>query len=772
VLLAGVVAAIDFIAQNPAILIFPAIGVAIWIALKFSGTGTQHTAEEGVGVEVSASELQPNSSRGSASAHRHIATNRNGDEFWIREPQDAQVGGRKLGALLYVGTGLAAIGDHAPEPALIDPGLRIAEHIDGCNVRRLDYWPSYSSASPEARAAYLHWLQTGRQDPGADVGYVFLYLYGLERRALHDALSSATAASEIPQIAKEVARLLEIYRSNRSFERYAEALLDFLLARRLPAKLYASAPAKRVRRELRFSDRLALAQCAADGQALPAAWALVWVTTSGSLGTPARRCPAEFEQLFATRYRERFGDGLVLPKNRTRLKLDYRPASPSFRGAAELSVAPDLPDVSVLTSPLRKLDELADKVCDELSRFSRAVGKDPQAAQSFEGLVELPFALWPEKYRAPIQSVQEVIRRGGKPAAIPFEKLRSWLPRVPDLTRPKLRSLAGALAAAGLGMEPDVRFGGGVPALDSKIVLFADDAATADAEATPAYTAAALTLHLGAAVVAADGVVSESERGLLLAQLEQWLHLSKSESRRLHAHLRLLFAEPPKLSGLKRKIEELTPAAREALGDFLARVAQADDQATPAEIKTLQKIFKLLGLDPEDVFSKVHAAATEPVVVTPATRDRPRYAIPAAPTSEPAPRPGLLLDASKVAALQRDSERVAGILAAVFDQPAAEAVPDPVPESVQPKDDAVARPLGLDAIHAALLETLMSRTHWARTELEELAEDRDLMLDGALEHINEASFDSLDMPMFEYGDPLVLNDDAVRELLGGHHQES
>ena len=49
------------------------------------------------------------------------------------------------------------------------------------------------------------------------------------------------------------------------------------------------------------------------------------------------------------------------------------------------------------------------------------------------------------------------------------------------------------------------------------------DAATADAEATPAYTAAALTLHLGAAVVAADGAVSESEKGLLLAQLEQWL---------------------------------------------------------------------------------------------------------------------------------------------------------------------------------------------------------------------------------------------------------
>jgi hypothetical protein len=232
-----------------------------------------------------------------------------------------------------------------------------------------------------------------------------------------------------------------------------------------------------------------------------------------------------------------------------------------------------------------------------------------------------------------------------------------------------------------------------------------------------------------------------------------------------------LLTEPPKLTGLKKRIDELRPAAREALGDFLTQVAQADAKVTPAEIKTLQKIFKLLGLDPQTVFSKVHAAAVEPVSVTPAAAAQsPRHAIPREPTAAPASKNELKLDATKVAALQRDSERVAGILAAVFEQPPAEEAPPPVP---LPEEETEAEPrlLGLDATHAALLETLLSRTHWARAELEELAEDRGLMLDGALEHINEASFDKLDMAMFEDGDPLALNEDAVREVLGGHHQE-
>jgi tellurite resistance protein len=715
-----------------------------------------------------------------------------GDPVWIPERESASLGDWRLGSLLYFGIGLRAVGSEEIEPALIDPRLPVARGVTECSTRRLPYWSSYSEVTPEARAAYLHWLRTGRKDPTADIGYVFLFFYGLERRALHDVRSSAKAVAEVPVILDEVTRLLGIYGEQRSFRGYAIAFLDFLAAQRLPARSYAAPPVDRGS-ELSFLHRLALGQCAADGKPMPASWALLWVThdRSVSLGTAARRCPREFGQMFELLYRDKYGNGLVLPRNRTLLRLDYRPASASFRGTTQgLSIETGLPDVSVLSSPVKKLAEVAELASEKVARYSRIVGKMPTAAGSFEALVELPIALWPPEYRKQLESVRDVVARAKRPAAVPFEKFRSWVPEFSELTRGKLRALYVALSGVGLGMEPDVRFGGSVPALDSRVVLFADDPETSSEEASPRYLAASLTLHLAAAVAGADGETSEAEKTLLMQQMEEWLSLTESERRRLHAHLRLLLVEPPKLTGLKKRIEGLDTAAREAVADFLSVVAQADDRVTPEEIRQLQKIFRLLGLNPEAVYSKVHAAATEPVSVVEGDEDspetRPRFAIPPAPVAAPSSSGtakngtrGVVLDAAKVAALQRDSERVASILAAVFEAPAeenalrtelADARSAASTQDEKEESSSANLLLGLDGVHSGLLETLLTRTQWARGELEELAEDRELMLDGALERLNEACFERFDMALFEDGDPMVLSAEAVREVLGVEHQ--
>lgn len=822
------------------ILIFCGITAGFWLAFKLAagkgGSKAGPAAEGDIWTPIESP------SRGSRKSPRYGETvpaaessqSADGDDFWIAAGGNGTVRSRELGDLLYLGRGLRAVSQDATEPALINPNLPVAGGFQGCAIRRLSYWSSYTEATPEARASYLHWLQTGRSDPGADIGYVFLYFYGLERRALHDARTSSKAAGEVPRIVGEVERLLRIYGSQRSFRGYASAFLDFIAASSLAPYSYTKTPVERGS-ELTLAHRLALAQCAADQAPLPADWAHFWVThdRSVSLGTVPRRCPDEFRKMFGVVYAERYGAGLTLPKNRTMLRLEYRPASRSLLGRQEnLTVEAGLPDVSVLSSPVRKLAEVAEQACERLGRYSRIIGKDPGAAGSFEALVELPVMLWPEEYRKQLEGVRDIVARAERPAAVPFEKFRSWVPAFAELTRAKVRSLYVALSGVGLGMEPDVRFGGVVPESDSRVVLFADDPETAAEEASPKYMVASLTLHLAAAVAAADGEVAEAERVLLMKQMEEFLSLTESERRRLHAHLRLLLLEPPKLTGLKKRIESLDSASREVVADFLAFVAQADAQVTPDEIRQLQKIFRLLGLEPEDVFSRVHAAATEPVSMPDAgtTEDnRAGYAIPPRPvekaaersrglggkrksdsggrgpdTSELASDAGkagsrLRLNAAKIAALQKDSDRVAAILAAVFDAPteslgkseaeaangagggsvngtgratggsgATDAGDEGGPSNEVPDETL----LGLDAVHSSLLETLLSRTHWARAELEELADDRELMLDGALEKLSDACFEKFDIPLFEGSDPLELNPDAVREVLGVEHQES
>jgi hypothetical protein len=50
----------------------------------------------------------------------------------------------------------------------------------------LNYWPWYSRIPPAARFAYVDWLAGGRSALPGDDGLLFLYYYGLERRALAD----------------------------------------------------------------------------------------------------------------------------------------------------------------------------------------------------------------------------------------------------------------------------------------------------------------------------------------------------------------------------------------------------------------------------------------------------------------------------------------------------------------------------------------------------------------------------------------------------------
>jgi hypothetical protein len=70
--------------------------------------------------------------------------------------------------------------------------------------------------------------------------------------------------------------------------------------------------------------------------------------------------------------------------------------------------------------------------------------------------------------------------------------------------------------------------------------------------------------------------------------------------------------------------------------------------------------------------------------------------------------------------------------------------------------------LGLDAAHAALARQMLKQHEWSRQDLLDIAADLDLMLDGALEHINEAAFDAHDVPFAEGEDPVSVNPE-IRE---------
>lgn len=676
-----------------------------------------------------------------------------GNGAWVSPGQSVNLAGITIrGGMVYVGTNLPTpFGTN--DPCLIDPSKPVA-HVGDYTERQMGYWPSYSQIAPEARRAYLNWLGGGRKDPEADVGYVFLFFYGLERRVIIDGAKDDSARGEWPEIAAELRRLLAIYgEKSGSFRMYASSLLDWVVLAEYPAKLYNNpVPSFQANFELPLYIRLALGQAAVDAAAVPVQLALAWARLEPniSLRTPAKRCAAEFEQLFAAKYAEAFGDGIVIPRNRTKLKFVYRPASAGFHGHGEFKLTfRDTPDVTALTAPTRKLHQVVEAATVPLESFSRAIAKNPEARSSLEVLLQLPVSLWPASAQKALQMLKT--RIGDETIAMPFQELLTTLNAKTAFTKDKSVLLAHALRTVDVGIEPDVLAGARAPKPEDDVVLFSLLQSEAPSNANGAYLAAALTLQLASAVASTDGEFSNREIDHLGETVRSWAHLGANQTRRLHAHLKLLTRAPASLTTLKKKFEPLDLSIKETIAAFMATVAQSDGEVSPAEVKMLQKVYTALGVDSKKVFTDLHAvtAGTKATAVTTTAFEK----------------SGFRLDPARIEALQKDTEKVSALLANIFteaEEPAATAVitPAEAEKEIEPTE-AHTGLLGLDEAHSAFARMLLSRPEWSRDELLDVAADLELMLDGALEQINEAAFDAYDVPFFEGDDPLTINTEIL-----------
>jgi uncharacterized tellurite resistance protein B-like protein len=679
------------------------------------------------------------------------------------------------GGLLYVGDVLGSY--DAQEPSLINPKLRIAKsHVD-VQQRLMPYWPSYHSISPEARRGYLQWLAGGRNDPEADTGYVFLFFYGLERRALLDAQCVSTASAEIPAIITEVHRLLDIYGGNRSFRGYATGLLSHIGGTAANPNLYLSRPPEvaPIGYEMPLPLRIALGQHAVNKHPMDADWAHAWALGDPNISkrTPVTRCGDVFASLFKLRYDSFHPKGLILPQNKTKLKASYRPASSVLRVPA--TAIDDLPDV-MATSATRKIIQLLVEVCTtELEPYSRYLGRNPDAASTLEGLLQLPVTLWPQSARTELDDLE--VRIGDDLIIMSFGELAGRFKSAGTLSRDKVLALARALESRQIGMEPDVLAGSRTPKAEDRIALFLTQPEDGALRASAAYNAASVTLDLASAVASADGDTSLEEVALLSNHIDSWNHLSVAHQKRLKAHLQIQLQQPPTLASLKKRLDPLPTDAKRTIASFLAHLAQADGTVSPSEVKLLERVYKTLQLDSQLLYSDLHGAAAGSSAASikaagPETQ-QPDTAVSGA--TQQAGHGGFTLDHERIAQLQRETAAVSALLAQVFtedqaddqfsDSPANTSERAAGIEAGRVEAHATSSDIpGLDLEHSAFLRLLVSRTEWSRSELEEVASDMELMLDGALEQINDMGFDRFNMPVTEGDDPVEINADILEEL--------
>ena len=663
----------------------------------------------------------------------HSATaQKNGPaKSWVPSTKTATVAGWNIGGLVYVGTPprLNKYGYGEACKAYIDPSLSVARTSDDNDD--LPYWPSYSEISPRARATYLQWLATGRADSAYNPGFAFLYFYGLERRFFID-----TPNTDSDDIIKEALRLRSLYRDNRSIKRYLSEFIDVAILS--TNELSTFEPTLDWKSwDVPFSTKYVIGTKLAKGEPLEADWLLSWFFShpEKNLRTPVTRCKKEFIELFKIRFQARFPAGLKVTKPRKKLIVLYRAASGEF----EVNFEPTLddnpvPDISGMRKPIEIAQEITDEVTDDLNKLSRYLGRHPDGRGSIEAQALLPQELW-EIF--PSDSLKELktwagnlVETGGLvPVLDVVEQLEGTRPS--KLTKRTLTGAADALARVGFGLAPDPRFALRAPKLTESVVIFELGEPVAQLEAVSTqYRTVLIELALSSFVVHADGQIRNIEQQALLESVRNVEGLTSQERRRLEANLNWMLATPPDLALLKRKVKEASPEAIKSLRTALVTAAHADGVVQSEEVAGIEKVYKAMGLDQTLAYSDLHAGSPMdmPTRVLAEEKGKPGEAIP--PESQASiPK----LDATRIASIKSDTERVSSVLGDIFTE-----IPD------EPKKDELQTSVlkGLDEKHTSLVRTIIERETWTESEMQALCDERSLMISGAIETINEWSFEN------------------------------
>ncbi len=674
---------------------------------------------------------------------------------WVVPGERVKVGNKSItGGYFYSGGRLKSLDGYDTEASLVDPTLKLNNQSPDYGGDDMGYWPSYGQISPESRAAYIEWLSSDRKDPETYIGYVFLYFYGLERRILVDAAAGDVSETEVDALIEELQRLRTIYGDNRSFNGYATNLLSHSWALYKPDHQPDNSILL-AKRDFTSVFKLQLAKTVNRGEPVSSKLALVWIKSHPefSLRTPARRCELEFDQLFAMRYKNKFGDGLVIAPNKTKVQLEYYPASGSLRGNHATKL--DLPDASRLKAPVKKLMALAEACTIELEAYSRFIGKPENSRDSLAAAAFLPAVLAVNSNNSQFNQLKTWISSqiDNANGVVSTEELLSQLGDDAPLKINKKEALmlAGLVEKAGFGLAPDVRYHQAKPELNSSVVLF-HSGHEEGFKPSHAFNQVGTILRLGAMVASIDGHIDSSEIDLLEKLIAEDKQLKAGEKASLKAYLHWRLNTKVNMTGLKVRLESISDREKTAISHILVGVALADGCVDPTEIKQLERLYASLGLDKAMVSSDIHSLTSR--TITTESKNETSTA-----QSGPSNSSEFSLNHDLIKIHESETDDVKAILGSIF-----------VDESIENEPEVVDTPAakvviaGLDDGHTRFYETLITKEQWASEEIKSLCDELNLMMNGAIETLNDWAFENVDAPLIDDGSTVFVDLELAEEI--------
>lgn len=644
----------------------------------------------------------------------------------------------------------------------------------------LSYWPSYSKLSVRCRGVYLDWLASPRDNSKTPLGYVFIYFSGLEYRIINDQKSVSDV--EFIAIYKELVRLYNTYGNNYSFANFSAKFASYMRA--LRPNLINSYDINRTQETrniiaaVESSIELQIAKKIRDGQSIAPKLALSWVKRSNQFSTTTvhKRMGYEFEFLFNNTFNAEFPNGLELQSNGSSLSRVYEPSNYSIsKTSFPFSGLPN-PDTYII--PFRKLMGIAERSSAELSAASRYLGNSTNNHKSLEFIALLPLALITHKAAnndSMMNGLKEwayrvIARDGGlttttelwskikKPLINNGETVAGY-----DKSFQKESRLMGVLLEAlGYGIAPDKRYHEEDMSRFESVVLFkgwhVDDIFVG-----PSYYDAKSIISL-ACVIAKTNEDNEIDSikkidvfntsGAIMACIDKHLDITEYEMSSLKAYTLWRLTNNNSKVQLKPKKNHFRTMTDIDAANLIIEAAFSDANFNKHRINKAQKVYVYLGGSNTGLPSMIHRLQTSGSI---AGEDKSSRGV---------------LDFSKLKEYESETKNSANILHTVF-------AGEPVIEPVNHSDRAVSEAAnqidtqatdeyqsndGLDNVHKQLYQALIQKEVWSRDEVAVMCKELNLMLSGAIEAINDWSFDRIDEAVIEEDSEITIDIESVEEL--------
>jgi hypothetical protein len=325
-----------------------------------------------------------------------------------------------------------------------------------------------------------------------------------------------------------------------------------------------------------------------------------------------------------------------------------------------------------------------------------------------------------------------------------------------------VRLLSGHLARLGWGLEPD-------PDLQGEPVR-SDVTLIKATRAGQSFLDAALA---AACLVPGNPELAADEMATALADAYS---LTADERVRLAARVHHLAARSLAPAKITAAFLTKSRTRKEQFAWQALAAAQRLGPLGPLTTDLLRRLSQACATGDAQGPLQIEDSALEPIVVERRSRTGGSYRIPAPPDAAPPPPERVFeIDLARLELVRAETREVAQLLSPIYEElPVVEmpdrrdATPQPEPDTEAPAGfstvpmpggEAATVPgfTGLDSGHAQLLTRLVAQESWSREAFETRAREHDLMPDGALEAINEWSFDHYNDALIEDGDPITIN---------------